>query len=282
VEADGHLELLDRVPEGLEFRVVDVASADRVGVADHGHGPQLADGAPGLADRQDDIVEGDLRRELQPLGVIGAEVARPVVVGPGQGRGHLGLEIVVHLHLASARAVDHGHVDALDVHRRHVRLGVVAARVRDLVVRVPGEGAPLKVLADQGTLRPLRHLADLDGPDPDDGLIPCVLRPPDERRREPFERLLEVLLPEPVRLHRVQVAVHHPEAVLHRGSSPVVKRARCSEEIGRVDAARPQQGAELAQARGLDLPDAFPGQAKPLADCLELLGRVALEAEAPP
>src|SRR5207302_7657819 len=58
VEADGHLELLDRVPEGLEFRVVDVASADRIRVADHGHGTQLADGAPGLADRPADIVEG--------------------------------------------------------------------------------------------------------------------------------------------------------------------------------------------------------------------------------
>src|SRR4029077_15035418 len=42
VEADGHLELLDRRPERLEFRIMNVASADRIRVPDHGDRTQLA------------------------------------------------------------------------------------------------------------------------------------------------------------------------------------------------------------------------------------------------
>src|SRR5205809_7869576 len=96
------------------------------------------------------------------------------------------------------------------ISRRDVRLGVVAARVRDLVVRVPGEGAPLEVLADDGRLRPLGHLTDLEVADPDDRLVRRVFRATDERRRERAKRRLQVALPEGVRLHRVEVAVHLP------------------------------------------------------------------------
>src|SRR5262249_43496450 len=53
-----------------------------------------------------------------------------------------------------------------------------------------------------------------------------------------------------------------------------------SEQVGRVDAARTEQGAQLAEPRPLDLTDALAGQAQALPDRLELLGRVALEAEA--
>jgi len=42
-------------------------SRDRIGVADHGHRAQLADGAPGLADRQAHVVDRSARR-LQPSG----------------------------------------------------------------------------------------------------------------------------------------------------------------------------------------------------------------------
>src|SRR5439155_774746 len=38
VEADRDLELLDRAPEGLELRVVDVAAVHRVGITDHRDG----------------------------------------------------------------------------------------------------------------------------------------------------------------------------------------------------------------------------------------------------
>ena len=88
----------------------------------------------------DSIVEGDLRGELHALRVVGAEVARPVIVRTRQRRRHLGLEVIVHQDLATARAVDDGHVDALDVHGLHVRLGVVATGVRDGVVRMALEG----------------------------------------------------------------------------------------------------------------------------------------------
>src|SRR5439155_26848081 len=87
MEADRHLELLDRAPERLEPRVVDVPTADRVRVADDGNRAQLAHGAPGFADRQRDVLECDLGGELQAARGKGAEVARPVVVGPPGGGG---------------------------------------------------------------------------------------------------------------------------------------------------------------------------------------------------
>jgi hypothetical protein len=90
-------------------------------------------------------MERDLGGELQPAGVGLAVVVRPVVVGAGQGRGERGIEIVVHEHLAAARPVENGHVDALDVHGDQVRGRVEAGGRRHLVVRVPGERAPVQV-----------------------------------------------------------------------------------------------------------------------------------------
>src|SRR5207244_10469825 len=84
VETDRDLELLDRAPERLELRVVDVAAVHRVGVADHGDGAQLTHRAPGLADGQLGVVERDLRGELQAVGVVRAGVAGPVVGGAGR------------------------------------------------------------------------------------------------------------------------------------------------------------------------------------------------------
>src|SRR5262245_65822950 len=68
-----------------------------------------------------------------------------------------------------------------------------------------------------------------------------------------------------------------------RGWGPAGRRAplTSSEEVRCVDAARPQERAQLAEPGALDLPDALASQAETLADRLELLGRIALEAEAP-
>ena len=82
----------------------------------------------------------------------------------------------MHQHLAAARAVEDGDVDALDVHGLHVGLRVVAARVGDRVVGVAREGAPLEVLADDGRARALGHLAELEVADPDDRLVGRVVR----------------------------------------------------------------------------------------------------------
>ncbi len=215
VEADRDVQLLQGLPQGLELGIVDVASVDRVRIADHGHRPQLTDGPSRLGDRGRDVLEGELRRELQPPGIVLAEVVGPGVVGVGEGGGHVGVQVVVHQDLTPPRSVEDRHVDAFDVHGLDVRRRIVAARMRDLVVRMTGEGAALEILADDRRARPLAHLADLDVADADDRLVGRVLRPAREPRRERLERRVEVLRPEVVRLHRVQVAVHHPESVLH-------------------------------------------------------------------
>ena len=220
VEAHGHAQLLDRVPQRLELGAMDMASVDRVRVADHGDGAQLAHGAPGLGNRARDVVEGQLGGELEPRRVDRAEIARPVVVRTRQGGRHL--RVVVHQHLAPARAVDDGDVDALNVHRLQMRRRVVAARVRHRVVRMAGEGAILQALAHHRRARALRHLGDLEVADRDERLVHRPVGAPREPWRELLERLVQVLLPEAVRLHRVQIAVQNPESIFHgRELSPV-------------------------------------------------------------
>ena len=215
VKAHGHAQLLDRAPQLLEGGIVDVAAVDRVRVADHRDGAQLTHGPLRLGDRARDVVEGELSGELEPAGIDRAEIPRPVVVGAREGGRYLRVEVVVHQDLAAARAVDDGDVDALDVHGLQVGLRVVAPRVRERVVRVAGERALLKALAHHRRARPLRHLGDLDVADADDGLVGRSLGAPGEAGRELLERLVQVLLPEAVRLHRVQIAVEDPEPVLH-------------------------------------------------------------------
>ena len=200
-------------PQRLERGIVDVPPVDGVGVADHRHRRLLSHGPARLLGGQDGIVERHLRGELHPRRVVGAEVARPVVVRARQRR-DFRLQVVVHQHLAAPRAVDDGHVDALDVHGLHVRLGVVAPGVCDRVVRMALERPRLLILADHGGARALGHLRDGQIADLDDRLVRCVLRPAREARGELLERRLEVFLPETVRLHRVQVAVHGPESAL--------------------------------------------------------------------
>ncbi len=94
---------------------------------------------------------------------------------------------------------------------------VVAARMRHRVVGMTGKGPLLEALAHHGRAWPLRHLRDLDLADLDDGLVGRALRGPREAGGELLERLLQVLFPEAIRLHGVQVAVEDTESVFHRG-----------------------------------------------------------------
>src|SRR5438105_5103187 len=165
------------------------------------------------------IVEGDLGGELQARGRVLTVLVRPRVVGARQRVGDARVEIVVHLHLTAARAIEDRDIDAFDVHRLHVRGRVVAARVRNLVMRRPRERATLEILAHGGGVRALGHLADLEVTDADERLVRGVFGAPGERRRERLERLVEVADPEVVGLHRVQIAVHDLEPVLHERSS---------------------------------------------------------------
>ena len=56
---------------------MDMAPVDRVRVADHGDGAQLSHGAPGLHDRARDVVERDLRGELQAA--VDGDVSRKML-----------------------------------------------------------------------------------------------------------------------------------------------------------------------------------------------------------
>jgi hypothetical protein len=76
-----------------------------------------------------------LRGELQALRVVVAVVVGPVVVGTAERRGVGRVEIVIGQDLAPARGVKDADVDALDLHRHHVRLGVEPALLGELEVR---------------------------------------------------------------------------------------------------------------------------------------------------
>jgi hypothetical protein len=82
MEAHGNLELLDRTPERLEFRVMDVPAPDRVRVTDHRDRAQLAHRAPGFPNGQVDVVKRDLGGEFQ--------------AGPDRGRRTLASSCCVH------------------------------------------------------------------------------------------------------------------------------------------------------------------------------------------
>ena len=215
MEADGHSQLFDRVPERLERGIVHVTAVDRVRVADDGDGAELAHRAPGFRDGARHVVERDLRGEPQPFRRELAVIGGPVVVRAGERRGDVRRQLVVHQHLPAPRAIEDADVDAFDVHGLHVRLRVVGPRVRGLVMRMPLERPVLEIAADHGRVRTLRHLGYLDLPDLDDRLVRRARGAADELRREALERLVEITLPEAVRLHRVQIAVEDAVSLFH-------------------------------------------------------------------
>ena len=132
-----------------------------------------------------------------------------------------------------------------------MRLGVVAARVRRRVVRVAREGPFLEALADERGARPLRELGDLEVADLDHRLVRGIVLAPGEPRRELLEGLVEIPLPEPVGLHRVEVAVEDLEPAFH-GLPP----ARVVGPRGRLCQTRPSRGGAGAR-------DACSGRPRP-------------------
>src|SRR5262245_4070121 len=218
MEADGHVELFELVPERLARRVVEVLAVDGVGRADHRDGAELLDAAARLLDGEPDVVHRDLRGELEPPRIFLAVVVGPVVVGAGQRRGVVGLEIVVAEDLPPARAVHDGDVDALDIHRRQRRGGIVAARPRDVEVGVARPALPPELAGGGGRALRLRkrrdrqplhlHAADVVG-------VALVLRarlerlllPGVEPRRVLPVGLIQVTRPQAIGLVHVQIAV---------------------------------------------------------------------------
>src|SRR2546428_427450 len=83
-------------PQRLEVGIVVVPGADRVRFASARVRARPGQRPPRLLDGALAVVEGELGGELEPGGVGRAVVARPVVVGAGQRRRQLGVQLVVH------------------------------------------------------------------------------------------------------------------------------------------------------------------------------------------
>jgi carbon-monoxide dehydrogenase large subunit len=113
--------------------VVPVAAVDGVRPHEGGFKAELTDSPVRLGDGRLDVVRRQHRRPQQPLGVLGAELGEPVVVGASDGRGQVGLHPVHGQDEEPMAREEHGHVDALPVHGLELRDRVVAPPLGVLV-----------------------------------------------------------------------------------------------------------------------------------------------------
>ena len=216
VECHRHAEIFGRVPQRFEVRIVYVAAVGRIGVGDERDGAERLHCATRLRHREIDIVVGQLRRELEALRSMLAELESPLVVRSRERRRIARLQRVVHQHLSPAGAEQDADVNPLDVHRLEMALRIVTPRSRTFEMRVAREGRRL-----QSRLRPDRFLLHARNPDcevPENNarLLRWASVASLEARQTIAERVFQVSLPQVVRLHRVQIAIHDLEAVLHR------------------------------------------------------------------
>ena len=117
VEADGHVQLLQRVPQWVVPAVVPVPAVDDVGADEDGLEAEFLHGAPRLGDSVVDVVDGDHPRAEHAVGIERAEVVHPVVVGPGDGGAEAGFDVGAGEDAQAAAGEHDRHVDALGVHR---------------------------------------------------------------------------------------------------------------------------------------------------------------------
>jgi len=89
---------------------------------------------------------------------------------------------------------------------------------------MPRDGAVMKIGVGTDQLRPLRHLADRKAADLNRRLVRRALRRPSEARRGSLERLIEIALPQPIRLHGMQITVHDTQALLHHPFLSLLER----------------------------------------------------------
>ena len=88
----------------------------RVGPQEDGAKSQLLGAAPRFVDCVIHVEWRDHPGADQPLGVAGAEIVHPVVVGARDGGGELRLHALVDQGAQAAGRIEHREVDALDVH----------------------------------------------------------------------------------------------------------------------------------------------------------------------
>src|SRR5215510_3589284 len=232
VEAERHLELLERGPQRLVVRIVPVASVHLVRPEEHRAEAVLAHAAPRLGHGVVDVEGRDHAGAEQPLGILLAEVVEPVVVGARHGCGQAGLHVGDREGEKAARRIDDRDVDALDVHRLELHLrrpaalgvGLPALLVQGVVLALP---ATVAVGVDAGDAAP--GLAVVG-----QAQIALVLREPD--RRAIAERGIDVARPQVGRLDDVDVAVEDLEFPLDHGAPPLrgtVAPSRLVVKVGR-------------------------------------------------
>ena len=115
VDAHRHVQFLGRGEERPQLRIVQVAAGGGVGRCARGHEAQLVDAAFQFLDRLLGLLDRHQRHALQAVTVFAAILREPVVVGPGQGAGVVGV-LVVGQAQEHVGAEQHRGVDALQVH----------------------------------------------------------------------------------------------------------------------------------------------------------------------
>ena len=141
VEADRHVQLLQRVPQRVVPGVVPVPAVDDVGADEDGLEAQLLHRSPRLRHGVVDVVDGDHARAEHPVGVDGAEVVHPVVVGASDGSAEARVDVGSGEDAQSPAGEHDGDVDALPMSiASKLAVGVPSARrvvpVKDLVLLV--------------------------------------------------------------------------------------------------------------------------------------------------
>src|SRR5437867_7365910 len=135
VRRERHAEPLDLGVEGVEVRVVDGAAVHGIRPDEDRAHPELLDRVNRLGDRDARVVQRDERRADEPLRRARAEVGEPAVVRPADRAGEARRKLVHRGGIEAARGVEDGDVDALDVERLELALGVEVASGREAVAR---------------------------------------------------------------------------------------------------------------------------------------------------
>ena len=160
VNADGHVELLGRIPHHVVGGVGQGASQAGVGADESGHEAELGDGATQLACRGGRILQRHHGGPEEPARIGGAVVRQPVVVGRGEG--HRRRPVLHRREVQPDRRVQHGLVDALAVHVAQTGHRVGSAR------HGVGQGSEGPRVVERGTRAgegAQRHGQDLGVPD---------------------------------------------------------------------------------------------------------------------
>src|SRR5207245_4314282 len=207
VRRERHAEPLDLGVEGVEVRMVDGGAVHRVRPHEDRAHDELLDGVHRLGDRDPGVVQRDEAGAEEALGRARAEVREPAVVRPADGAGEARRKPIDRGGIETARRVEDGDVDALDVERLELALGVEVAPGREAVAcrrprRVVGR------LERQAAGHVGQGVAQhLDAEDPD------------AARRLVAELRIDVALPQVDGLEHVAVGVDHAVILVH-GAPP--------------------------------------------------------------